>query len=192
MLRRLFALCAFLFVLTACTGHWDPQSPHPGGSAAANFGPVDEDYRLAVADKVKVTVVGEADLSGEFAINKNGALTGPHVGQIQAQGMTVSELERAYEAKLRDGEILRNPKVQAEVTSLRPIYVLGEVKRPGQYAFTRGMTVQKAVALAEGYTYLASEGSIEITRGGTKVTLDLVSEIKIMPGDEVRVPSRVF
>ena len=192
MLHHLFALCAFLSVLAACTGHWDPQSPHPGGPSAAEFGRADDDYRLAVADKVKVTIAGEADLSGEFTINKLGALTGPHVGQVQAQGMTLREFERAYADKLRDGEILRNPRVTAEVTSLRPIYVLGEVKRPGQYAFTRGMTVQKAVALAEGYTYLASEGTVEITRGGTKVTLDLASEIKVMPGDEVRVPSRVF
>lgn len=190
MLHRLFVLCAVLTALTACTGHWDPQSPYPRGSA--EFGATDDDYRLAVGDKVKVTIAGEADLSGEFAINKLGALTGPHVGPIQAQGMTLREFERAYADKLRDGQILRDPRVVVEITSVRPIYVLGEVKRPGQYAYSRGMTVQKAVALAEGYTYLASEGTIEITRGGTKVTLDLASEIKIMPGDEVRVPSRVF
>lgn len=191
MLHRLFALCAALLALAACAGHWDPQSPHPRGTAQAPIAAAG-DYRIATSDKIKVTVVGEAELSGELAVDKAGVVNGPYVGQVQAAGLTLPQFEHAYATKLREGEILREPRVTAEITNLRPIYVLGEVKRPGQYAFVSGMTVQKAVALAEGYTYLASENTIEITRGGTKVTLDLTPETKVMPGDEVRVPSRIF
>lgn len=199
MLHRLFALCAFVFALTACAGHWDEQSAHPRGpssgsasSATAFPAAVAGDYRIVANDKIKVTVTGEADLSGEFPVDKAGALKGPVVGEVQAAGLTLRQFESVYATKLREGEILRDPRVSAEVTNLRPIYVLGEVKRPGQYAFVNGMTVQKAVALAEGYTYLASESTVEITRGGTKVTLDFTAETKVLPGDEVRVPSRIF
>lgn len=196
MLHRLFALCACLVALAACAGHWDEQSPHPRGAYSGDSGQAPlaaaGDYRIATNDKIKVTVVGEAELSGELAVDKSGLVNGPHVGQIQAAGLTLPQFEYAYATKLREGEILRQPRVTAEITNLRPIYVLGEVKRPGQYAFVKGMTVQKAVALAEGYTYMASENTVEITRGGTKVTLDLTVETKVMPGDEVRVPSRIF
>jgi polysaccharide export outer membrane protein len=87
---------------------------------------------------------------------------------------------------------MKDPRVTAEVTSFRPIYVLGEVKKPGQYAYVSGMTVQKAVALAEGYTYRASESTVEITRGGRKVTLDVTPQTKVYPGDEIRIPERFF
>jgi polysaccharide export outer membrane protein len=193
MLHRLFALCALLFALTACAGHYDEQSPHPYG-ASARGAPLAAagDYRIATNDKIRVIVAGEAVLSGELSVDKAGTVNGPHVGAVQAAGLTVPQFEHLYATKLREGQILKDPQVKAEITNLRPIYVLGEVKRPGQYAFVNGMTVQKAVALAEGYTYMASENTVEITRSGTKVTIDLTTEMKVMPGDEVRVPSRLF
>lgn len=193
MLHRLFALCAALVLLTACAGHWDEQSPHAyGGTEPRKAGSFEDAYRLAVDDKIKVTVAGEAELSGELKIDKSGMVAGPYVGQVEARGLTIREFEQIYAQRLREGDIMRDPRVTAEITNLRPIYVLGEVKRPGQYAFVSGMTVRKAVELAEGYTYLASENVVEITRGGTKVTLDFTPETKVLPGDELRIPSRIF
>ena len=198
MLRRLFALCAAVFLLAACAGQ-DEEPPQPpavsapavkaGGSAPPAS---DEDYRLGAEDKVKVTVYGEADLSGEFVIDSSGVLAAPYIGQIQVKGMTLREFERAYATKLKEAEIMRDPRVTAEVISFRPIYVLGEVKKPGQYAYVSGMTVQKAVALAEGYTYRASEGTVEITRSGRKFKLDVTPQTKVFPGDEIRIPERFF
>src|SRR5262245_21669927 len=147
MLSRLVVLFAALFLLVACTG--DGTLPEAGSSAAAASQGSADDYRLGAEDKVKVSVFGEQDLSGEFVVDSSGVLAAPFIGQIQVKGMTLREFETAYAAKLRDAQILRDPRVTAEVTSFRPIYVLGEVKKPGQYAYVSGMTVQKAVALAE-------------------------------------------
>lgn len=187
MLRRLFVLFAALVLLVACAGDAD-LAP----SAGARPAPSADDYRLGPEDKIKVTVFGEADLSGEFVVDSSGVLVTPFVGQIEVKGMTLREFEASYAAKLRDAEILRDPRVSAEVTSFRPIYVLGEVKKPGQYAYVSGMTVQKAVALAEGYTYRASESSVEITRGGRKSTIEVTPQTKVLPGDEIRIPERFF
>lgn len=228
MLRVFFALCAVTFFVTACAGHWDPQSPHPNGSrsaapaateplavtgapaalrtaapvatapvappaaAAAPTAAADPSYRINLEDKVKITVAGEAELSAELLVDKAGVITGPLVGPIQVKGMTLAELERAYATRLREAELLRAPQVTAEVASYRPIYVLGQVKRPGRYAFAVGMTVKKAVALAEGYTTLGSESTVEITRGGTKLKLDVTPETPVLPGDELRVPGMIF
>jgi polysaccharide biosynthesis/export protein len=189
MLRRLFVLLAALLLVTACAGQSDEP---PATSAAVSKADPVEDYRLGPEDKVKLTVFGEPDLSGEFVVDSSGVLAAPFVGQMTVKGLTLREFEQAYAAKLRDAQILRDPRVSAEVTSFRPIYVLGEVKKPGQYAYVSGMTVQKAVALAEGYTYRASESSVEITRGGKKFSIDVKPGTKVFPGDEIRIPERFF
>jgi protein involved in polysaccharide export with SLBB domain len=187
MLRRLFVLFAAVIALAACA-----SSPDLTAASAAKSEAGSEDYRLGPEDKVKVTVFGETDLSGEFLVDSSGVLAAPFVGQITVKGLTLRQFEAAYAAKLRDAQILRDPRVSAEVVSFRPIYVLGEVKKPGQYAYVSGMTVQKAVALAEGYTYRASESTVEITRGGKKFKLDVTPVTKVFPGDEIRIPERFF
>lgn len=190
MLRRLFVLFAVLFLAVACAGSSD--APAPVTTSAKADAQSSEDYRLGPEDKVKVTVFGEQDLSGEFVVDSSGVLAAPFIGQITVKGMTLREFEAAYAQKLRESQILRDPRVSAEVTSFRPIYVLGEVKKPGQYAYVSGMTVQKAVALAEGYTYRASESRAEITRGGKKFSVEVTPVTKVFPGDEIRIPERFF
>jgi polysaccharide export outer membrane protein len=190
MLQRLFVLLAVLFLTVGCAGGADAPAPVTTTGKADTQS--NEDYRLGAEDKVKLTVFGEPDLSGEFVVDSSGVLAAPFVGQILVKGMTLREFESAYAAKLRDAQILRDPRVNAEVTSFRPIYVLGEVKKPGQYAYVSGMTVQKAVALAEGYTYRASESRVEITRGGKKFSVDVTPVTKVFPGDEIRIPERFF
>jgi polysaccharide export outer membrane protein len=42
-----------------------------------------------------------------------------------------------------------------EVINYRPIFLLGEVSRPGQYPYQPAMTVVTAVAVGGGFTYRA-------------------------------------
>lgn len=193
---RVAGILLAMTVLVGCSslgGGGSPSTPHSQASAAAaGASDTSDEYRLGAEDKVRVTVYGEQDFSGEFLVDSSGVLSAPFIGQIQVKGLTLREFEAAYAAKLRDAKILRDPKVSAEVIGFRPIYVLGEVKKPGQYAYVSGMTVQKAVALAEGYTYRANEGSAEITRSGRKIDVDVTAQTKVLPGDEIRIPERFF
>jgi len=206
MFRTLLLLAVIGFFLASCqmmtyppagsagkapaTATAQPQ-PAPAVTPPADAASAD-DYRLGAEDKVKINVYGEADLSGEFVVDSSGVLSAPFIGQIAVKGLTVREFEAAYASKLREAEILKDPKVSAEVTSFRPIYVLGEVKKPGQYAYVSGMTIQKAVALAEGFTYRASESRVEVTRGGRKFTIEVTPQTKVLPGDEIRILERFF
>lgn len=203
MFRTLLLLAVAGFFLAGCQMMTYPPAgsagkapatvatqPTPAPAAAPDASA--DDYRLGAEDKVKINVFGEADLSGEFVVDSSGVLSAPFIGQIAVKGLTVREFEAAYATKLREAEILKDPKVSAEITSFRPIYVLGEVKKPGQYAFVSGMTIQKAVALAEGFTYRASERRVEVTRGGRKFTIEVTPQTKVLPGDEIRIPERFF
>lgn len=192
---RIVGILLAIALLAGCSSLGGGQAAPPRPQATARVAAASEasdEYRLGSEDKVKVTVYGEQDFSGEFLVDSSGVLSAPFVGQIQVKGLTLREFEVAYAAKLRDAQILRDPKVSAEVIGFRPIYVLGEVKKPGQYAYVSGMTVQKAVALAEGYTYRASESTAEITRGGHKIEVDVTAQTKVLPGDEIRIPERFF
>jgi len=197
---RIVGILLAIGLLAGCSslGSDGQTAPHPlaahaaGTASGAAIGDAGDEYRLGPEDKVRVTVYGEQDFSGEFLVDSSGVLSAPFIGQIQVKGLTLREFEAAYAAKLRDAQILRDPKVSAEVIGFRPIYVLGEVKKPGQYAYVSGMTVQKAVALAEGYTYRANESSAEITRAGRKIDVDVTAQTKVLPGDEIRIPERFF
>ena len=150
-------------------------------------------YTLGAGDRVKVTVFGEGDLSGEFEVSSRGAIAFPLVGEVRVAGLSLRDLERAITAKLKDG-YLKKPRVNAEVVNYRPLYILGEVKSPGSYPYVSGMTVINAIALGGGFTYRAKKRGIRITRSDdAERQEESVSHNEIvLPGDVIRVPERFF
>lgn len=192
--RLLFLLLAGLtFLLAAC------QSAPAAPSSTA--GPADPvlaerpvtDYRLGSSDKLKVTVFGEPELSGEFVVDGQGFVSLPLVGDINVDGLTVREFQRLAEQRFGDG-YLREPRVSAEVINYRPYYILGEVTRPGEYPYTSGLTVMNAIATAEGFTYRANKRYVMIKsiEDGQEIRVELTPTTKVQPGDTIRVMERFF
>jgi protein involved in polysaccharide export with SLBB domain len=175
--------------LRACA---DPAAVEIDASGADATGAA-AGYRLDSGDKIKMTVYGEDDLSGEFPIDGGGTVRLPLVGEVKAAGLTTSEFEQVVQAKLAHG-FLVNPRVNVEVTNYRPFTILGEVNKPGEYPFESGMTILNAVALAGGYTYRAEENTVYIRRKGTRheVSVSADDKTSVNPGDTVRVAERVF
>jgi protein involved in polysaccharide export with SLBB domain len=151
------------------------------------------DYRLGAGDKIRVTVFGENDLGGEFVIDGSGYVKLPLIGEVKATGLSARSFETEVETQLKDG-YLKDPRVNVEVTTYRPFYILGEVNRPGPYPFVNGMTVLNAVALAGGYTYRANERVVVIRRSGQskEETLPVDQTVKIYPDDIVTIRQRFF
>lgn len=150
-------------------------------------------YRLGAGDRVKVTVFGESDLSGTFEVSSTSIIAMPLIGEIEAGGRTVRQLEGQITRKLLDG-YLKDPQVGAEVVNYRPFYIIGEVRRPGSYEYVNGMTVLNAVALGGGFTHRARERKVWLTRGGDRDRKETMVEATtvIMPGDVIRVAERFF
>jgi polysaccharide export outer membrane protein len=201
MARRWILVLAGLagaLALAACADGPRPNMPGPASPATTTSSdiplPPDAslDYRLGSGDKLRLIVFGETDLSGEFDVSGSGRVALPLIGQVEAEGLTLSELEAAVVAKLQDG-YLNNPRVSVEVLNYRPFYIFGEVGSPGQYPYTSGMTVLNAVAVAGGYTYRANQEQVYITRGeGAEVAYPASQAVKVLPGDVVRVSERFF
>ncbi len=149
-------------------------------------------YRIGIGDKLKVSVFGEENLSGEFEVNNLGQVSLPLVGEQPAKGLTLQEFRNQYVRLLSDG-YLKNPRVTADILNYRPIYVHGEVKSGGEFKFKSGLTLRDAVAMAGGYTYRADESYVYIGREGERdVSVRTPSDIVILPGDNIRVPERFF
>jgi len=165
----------------------------PAGAALAEPGTV-PDYLLGPGDRVRVTVFGEQELSGEFLISSRGTVALPLIGEVQAGGTTLDAFTATVEQKLVASDMVRTPKVSTDVMAYRPFYILGEVATPGQYPYAIGMTVTKAVATAGGFTYRANTVTVFVTREGNtrEQALPVTASTWIGPGDTIRVGERTF
>lgn len=150
-------------------------------------------YRLGAGDRVRVTVFGEPEMTGEFAVDGSGRLVMPLIGYVGASGRTAAQLERSLRDKLHP-DYLKDPSVTVEVVAYRPFYIVGEVNKPGSYPYVSRMTVLNAVALAGGFTRRARQGSFYIKRGEKAPArrLDAAPDSVVLPGDVVTVRRRLF
>lgn len=160
--------------------------PLPSANAA--------EYRLGPGDAVRIITFGEDSLTGEFRVNDSGAIALPLVGAVRAAGTTPAELETRVATALRRSNMLRNPSVSVEVIAYRPIYVLGEVNKPGQYPYQPGMTIVTAAAVAGGFTYRAVDGyaSVVRTSGGEAIEGKASRQAFVQPGDVITIFERRF
>jgi len=183
--------------LSACSAVADSSTnATPEGrfrAAYASEGSDASSYVLGPSDRVRLKVYGENDISGEYEIDANGLVSVPLAGRLKASGLTTRQLEKAIVSALSEG-LLRDPRVNVEVAIYRPFYILGEVKRAGEYPFKSGLTVLDAVASAGGFTYRANEGKAFIRRKGSGVeeSFALDAPVQVFPGDNVRIPERYF
>ena len=110
------------------------------------------EYRLGIADRVKVKVQEWPDLGGEYAVTADGFVSLPLIGNIEAAGLRLDDLAREISDRLqRRGEGIERPVPAIEVAQYRPFSILGDVQRPGQYPYRPGLTVLEAVGIAGGY-----------------------------------------
>jgi polysaccharide export outer membrane protein len=150
-------------------------------------------YLLGPNDRIRLKVYGEPDIAGEYEVDAGGQISVPLAGHIRAGGLTTKQLERAVTSALAKG-IVRDPRVNVEVALYRPYYILGEVKKGGEYPYRLGLTVLDAVASAGGFTYRANESKVYLRRaGGTIEELyPLDAPVAVFPGDNIRISERFF
>ncbi len=155
--------------------------------------PAEAEYVLGSQDRIRLIVFGEEALSGEFSIDASGRIALPLIGEVQAQGLTPRQLERAIETSLRQG-YLNDPRVSIEVLTYRPFYILGEVREPGELPYSTGLTALNAVARAGGFTPLADQRRVYIKRAGseTEIEVALGPSALVLPGDTVRIAKGAF
>jgi protein involved in polysaccharide export with SLBB domain len=169
-----------------------PTYPAPRSDRYA-YQPGGFEYVLGPGDKLRLTVFGESDLSGEFVIDGAGFVRLPLVGEVRAAGYTSQQLEGAIGAALSPA-YLKSPRIAVEVSTYRPFYIIGAVNRPGQYPYIDHMTALNAVALAGGFLPSAVESVVFIRREGSNEEIEVPADrtTDIHPGDVVKVHTTFF
>lgn len=122
--------------------------------------PARADYLLQPGDVLEVTVSGIPALSQRLTVNSDGKIVFPILGEIEAADMPLTELRRELQDLLVAQNVVRHSDVIVTVAEYRPIYLSGDVLRPGEYHYRPGMTVRQAVALAGGYDMLQNQARL--------------------------------
>ncbi|WP_165899845.1 polysaccharide biosynthesis/export family protein [Borborobacter arsenicus] len=145
-MRRLGMLCALAMLAFA---------------SVTMAAPADEDFRLLPQTRLRIVVLewiastGDYKewtvLNGEYTVSNAGEISVPLIGTLRAVGSTPSELASDIGNGLKERTgLMQAPDATVQVVAYPPIFVTGHVERPGEYAYTPGLTVLKAVALAGG------------------------------------------
>jgi polysaccharide export outer membrane protein len=123
-------------------------------------------YRVGGYDTFEIGVYGVEELaSREIRADASGRIHFPLAGAINAGGMTLDEVAREIENRLR-GRFVREPHVTVNVKEMvsRTFTVNGEVKEPGIFPVMQRLTLVQAVARARGTTDLASTRDVVVFR----------------------------
>lgn len=122
-------------------------------------------YRIGPEDVIHVAVWDNKELTSEVTVRPDGKISLPLIQDVQAEGLTASELASLLRTRLT--EFIKGSQVSVIVTQVNApkIYVLGYVQRPGPYPLRSDMSVLQALAVAGGFTPFASRKNIKLVRG---------------------------
>lgn len=114
------------------------------------------EYVVSSGDVLRVTVYGNAGLSGSFPIGTDGTIGYPPLGNVPVSGKRIDEVRQAIDSGLKLH--IANPSVAVVVETYAPVFIVGEVQRPGGYAFRPGMIALELFALGGGQKEVLSQG----------------------------------
>ena len=161
-----------------------------------------QEYTVKAGDILGIAVWKEPDLtSNAVLVRPDGTFSFPLVGQVDARGKGVAELQNLVAERLR--KYISDPVVTISVQEVKgnKVYVIGQVTKPGEFIVNPSVNVMQALSMAGGTTAFASLNNIIILRRttGGQVALpfhyndvihgrDLQQNVELQAGDVVVVP----
>src|SRR5471032_1105000 len=146
------AVCAMLLCTVAVSAQTQERSTAPAVT----------DYVVGSQDVLTITSYDQADLSGRFTIEADGTFTYPLIGRFKAGGLTLRAVEEGLKRRLKDEGFFNNPQITVSIEQYKSqkIFIVGEVRNPGTYPLSGGMSFVEALARAGSTTPSASGEAI--------------------------------
>lgn len=155
-------------------------------------------YVLGPGDNVSVELFGKKTARYRLTVNRDGALSVPELGPIQASGMSFDELRSEIEQRVNEQMIgVRASVTMGQLRSLR-VFVVGDVLQPGSHSVSSMSTITGALFASGGVSEVGSLRNIELKRGGATVTRfdlydlllrgDTSRDLQLRQGDAIFVP----
>jgi len=205
MLKRT-SWCAILSLLLTAVAAQAQQAQNdaakrqttPKGAVPATTDPT---YIIGPQDVLDIDVWHETELTRSVPVRPDGRISLPLVNDVQAAGLTPTQLADQLATKLK--QFVTDPQVTVIVTQINSqrVYILGEAARPGAYPLLPGMTVLQALSSAGGFTIFAELKKIYVLRkqGGKQEKFpfnykeviagkNAEQNIELKAGDQIVVP----
>ncbi len=156
-------------------------------------------YRLKVNDAVSITLSGIREpRTMTPVVDEYGYIQLPYIDPVFALGKTSSELEREIRDAYIENRIYRSLTVNV-VPPAQSYFVRGEVRAPGRYQLSSGITLMQAIAAAGGYTDYAGVRRVRLVRGGRTRRINLrdierepAEDIELKSDDVIIIPRSLF
>ena len=122
------------------------------------------DYIIRADDKLKIKIFQYPELSGEYTVSANGTISIAAIGEVSVDGFSTKEVANRISERFVRAGLSDKPGTSVEVLQSRPVYVLGDVQKPGEYPFRPGVTVLQAVTFAGGWLRFNDPGLMRVER----------------------------
>ncbi len=135
--------------------------------------PVPSNYVVGPGDEVKILLWGRVNAQHNLTVDRNGNITIPQIGPTPVAGMTFEDMSKHL---IKQSEQIVGGNIDITMGALKsiPIFVLGDVRRPGAYTIGSFATMTDALLMAGGPTGIGSMRSVQLKRKGKVVkTFDL-------------------
>lgn len=131
------------------------------------------EYRLGPEDILEIYVDRHNDLSRVVVVGPDGKISLPLIGDVMAQSLTRTELQKQIATKFKD--FITDPMVTVLIQSFNSfkVYVLGQVNRPGLYSLKGKPFLMEAISMANGFTDFANTEDITIRKNGEIKKVDV-------------------
>lgn len=108
------------------------------------------EYVLQPGDVIEITVVEHPEFSGKHKIRPDGRINYPVVGEIDVASLTCPQLVKLMQGKL--SAYVNNPAVSVSIEAYyaNKIYVIGGVRKPGEYQIFEPIDAMRALAMCGG------------------------------------------
>jgi polysaccharide export outer membrane protein len=134
-------------------------------NAAQDDKPKPAEYIIGTGDVLEIVTWKEPDFSREeILVRLDGKISFPLLDDVQASGLTPTQLKKNIESRLK--EYVATPSVTVTIRNAasQKFYILGEIVNTGEYPLVKDLTVLQAFALAGGFTEWASKKEIILFR----------------------------
>jgi len=183
----------------------DIQEQELADSSQINY---KKEYKINPSELLDITVYQEPDLERTVRVTNDGYISFPLIGKVHVAGLTVIEAESKIASLLGQGYLI-DPQISVFIKEFQTekVVIIGEVKNPGSFDLPqdRELTLLEAIALAGGFTKVASIDGIRVIRveNGVQKYIpvrvsditkegDKSKDIVLKPGDIIYVPERIF
>lgn len=146
-----------------------------------------DEYKLGKGDVLNILVLGHPELSSqreEFGqlsgntIRKDGKLYMPIVGELEAEGLSLTEFETKLEAEI--AKYVVKPEVVVEILKhdSQKFTIVGEVAQPGVFPVTGNVTLLDALGLAGGVPETADLEGAMLVRNGKVMPINFADMVR--------------